>query len=511
MSDNSYQFNIVKTIHICIGLAIMFFGPFFASPEFMFELTPRLKELALPMVENKAIIQLSPLGWTASIIFLGTVYLWIFVDTFWPSLVAMACIGLSPLVPLPQLLAQYLGNPSTFIFLFLFFFISALMRCQAVNYISNYLLTREILQGRPWLLLSTLFLIAFVGTFVSGAATLFMLWSVCYLILEDTGYKPGDNMSTFMLGNIVTAVVLCASTDIIKGAAFMMTRGYANFVSTNPNLGLAEINIVNYMILMLILAVCIYACILFTMRFILRIDMEPLRNFNTEKLKQNPLPPMNWKQKTILWLFAFYAVWMFLPAFLPSDWAVTTYLKSKMAYGSFLLVVVLCSVRYKGEPLAKVGELAQGLQWPLFFLIATVFYFSGIMTRPETSIPMLLEASFSAVLEGTGYIVFVLIALAFGFIVTNFMNSVAASIVLAPVIATISIAYGFEAMPIVVIFIMLVSMGMLTPAASLPATFLYGNKDWFPGKSAAIYATTISLIMFIVCFVVGLPLAQILF
>ncbi len=500
-----------KLVNTIIGVAIMLLGPLFTAPEFSFPAAERLINMGFPVVDGNALVSFSDAGWTAAIIFIGLVYLWITVDTFWPSLFGMIVITLNPYYPMPAVLAQYLGNPMTFNILFLTIFLAAIIKSQIINYVANYLLTRNFLKGRPWILLGTLMVASYFGALIDAVAIVFLLWPVCYFILEEIGCKPGDKLSTFMVGNIIAGMIFGISTDIIKGPVLFMTSGFTAFVTQNPHLNLPQINIASWLLMAFIISMCIILVILFAMRFIFRVDVEGLRNFDTEKLKRNPLPPMNWKQKTLIYLFSGYIVYMLLPNFLPASFALTGFLRQNAMFGTFILFTAIMTIRYKGEPLAKMTDIAPVVPWNLFFLLAITFYIGGLLTNPSTNIPIILELSIANALQGLDYLSFLLLTILFAMIVTNLLNSVVSAIILAPVIATVSLSYGFVTMPIVALFVYAISSALLTPAAGVPAALMYGNKDWLPGNAAPFYAVFFTTIISIVILVVAIPLARILF
>lgn len=508
VQKNSF-FNM-NFIHSCIGIAIIVLGPFFQSPEFSFPATPKLIEMGFLQVGDNVLIPMSDAGWTASIIFLGLLYLWIFVDTLWPSLFGMVAITFSPHFKVAQIIPAYLGNSTTFMILFLLFIIAALIKSQVVNYLARFFLTRKFTQGRPWLLITTLIFATYACSLITSTGAVLMMWSVVYFILNEAGYKPGDRFSTFMVGNTVACMILGLLTDLIKGPILFMLSGYSNFVVANPDAGLSAINVPKFMLLGFVLSLVLIALILFSMRFIFRLNVEPLRTFDIEKLNANPLPPMNWKQKTTIALFLAYALLMLIPSSFPSLPGMA-YLNARSNMWGFMFFFFFVTIRHKGEQLVKLNELTAILQWGLFFLLATVFYFSTILTKADTNIPILMQTSLSNALQGLDYIPFLMLTLLFGFIATNLTNSIVTAVIMAPIIATIAVSYGFPPMPIVIAFILIVATAILTPAAGVPGAFLYGNKEWLPGKEASFYAIFFSILMTLVIIFVGVPLANILF
>ncbi len=73
-----------------------------------------------------------------------------------------------------------------------------------------------------------------------------------------------------------------------------MLSGFSAFLANNPQSGLGLFNPMSWIIMTFILSIIAILAIVFCMRFIFRVDVSPLKNFDTQKLKDTPLPPMNY-------------------------------------------------------------------------------------------------------------------------------------------------------------------------------------------------------------------------
>ena len=64
---------------------------------------------------------------------------------------------------------------------------------------------------------------------------------------------------------------------------------------------------------------------------------------------------------------------------------------------------------------------------------------------------------------------------------------------------------------IMVVLITVCSCALATPAGSLPAALIYGNKEWVPGRNALKYGLICVGLDLIIMYIVGLPLANVMF
>ncbi len=202
---------------------------------------------------------------------------------------------------------------------------------------------------------------------------------------------------------------------------------------------------------------------------------------------------------------------MLIPSLLPADLPITNYLKSRSLIGACALFAAVMWIQYKGERLYTVSELAASLSWGIYFLLASAFLFGNLLIAPGTNISILLELLFRNSLQGLGYYSFILLIMVLAIIITNFMNSNVMAIILAPIVAQIALSYGFDAMPIAILFIYVLALAVLTPGSGIAGAILYGNREWLPGKAAFLYALFVSVLFVLIAIVFGIPLASLLF
>ena len=121
---------------------------------------------------------ITPLGMKALGIFIGALYGWCLLDTLWVSIFAIIAVGytcssvigalgtgFSSQIALMALAATLVGG--------------ALDSCKITDLLCNWCLTRKIIKGRPWVLVSMILIIAaLIGAFASIIAGTFILWMV---------------------------------------------------------------------------------------------------------------------------------------------------------------------------------------------------------------------------------------------------------------------------------------------------------------------------------------------
>ncbi len=500
----------VKIMHILIGLSIMLFGQFLESPRFLVEPTEKLLSMGFPQIGDSVEVFISHKGMIVSSIFIGLIYLWIFVDLVWPSFLGIIVLGISDFSSMKNVLTTCFGNP-TFVFIFfLLIFCAALVKSKLAEHFARYLLTRDIVKGRPWLLTTIILITAYLTEFIAQIGSVLIVWPVLYFIFNECGYKKGDRYVSFMIANVVMMAVLSFSSDIIKGGPFYVMAGMTSFIQSNPEMNIVPIDFLSYLFFSISLSIVITCVILFLMRFVYKVNIEPLKRFDIELLKANPLPPLNFEQKMLIALFAFFGTWMLLSGLLPKG-PIGDFLRSNQMGVTLMLAFVMSVITYKGKKLLDFPTIMPIFTWNLYCLFMAVYLFGGLIARPETNIVIVIESVFSNIFTGVSYTELIVIAVIIGLLQTNLMNSIVTGLILSPIFITLSFMYGYAINPLLVCFFFIVFIAVLTPAGSPYAALLFSNNDWISKKDAIHHAFLITIVCLLVVFFIGIPFAQVLF
>lgn len=509
-AQETKKFEMGKAIHIAIGLFIMFAGYFFSSPEFLVTPSEKLAAMNFPQIGDKIAVSLSPVGMIVLCTFLGVIYLWTFVNTQWPGFLGILLLGVSSYAPMNAVLSSFLGNPMVVLIFFVMVFAAALVRSQVAVYIARWLMTRPIVEGRPWVLVTMIFITTYCVAFFEQTTAVFLMWPVAYTIFKEVGAKKGDKMVSFIIVGIIMMALLSFATDAIKGGAFYLVASLYTLgeIGGQP---VQPMNLVLYLLLGFLLSLIILTLILLTMRFVYKADISALKKFDLEALKRNPLPPMNMNQKFCLFLFGLYALILILAGVLPPNTALGGFLKANQNGASIFIVFLLAITSFKGEPMLDYPKVMSSYAWTVFFLIATAMLFGGALTHPSTNFAVVAESVLKETFAGVSYFMLIAGLVIIAIVITNFTNSVVSGLIFAPVIIALCNGYGVAYLPVLACFYFTVLIAACTPAASPFAALLFGNKEWISAGDAAHYAIVMSLICVAVVLVIGAPLAIMLF
>ena len=163
-----------------------------------------------------------------------------------------------------------------------------------------------------------------------------------------------------------------------------------------------------------------------------------------------------------------------------------------------------------GKPLKQMVD--GNIDWNSYFLLAGAMVISKAIESEETGIKQFISDTMSPLLAGKSVLVFSILLLLTACIVTNFCNNLATGIIFTPIAYTLCMTNpNVNSQALMMVLITVCSCALATPAGSLPAALIYGNKEWVPGRNALKYGLICVGLDLIIMYIVGLPLANVMF
>lgn len=178
MSENTHDTK--KTIHTIISLVIMFGLGF------------------LPPVLDLTVSGMKILG-----ILIGAIWGITFCESIWPCIAAMLAMIVLNVAPVGTVLSTGLGSDSCISMIFLFTFVAILEKYKITEFLATFLLSRNILRGKPWIFSYVLIIgTMFCGAFGSSFPAMIVFWSVLIATCKMYDMKPYTAYPTVMFMGI---------------------------------------------------------------------------------------------------------------------------------------------------------------------------------------------------------------------------------------------------------------------------------------------------------------------
>ncbi len=443
-------------------------------------------------------------------IFLGMIFLWSFVGFIWPSILGVLALGLVNLEPkfMTKVISSSFGDPVIVLVFFCMILFGAFQHFGISKYISYWFLTRKIINGRPILFTFTIFYTTYIlaGLAANLVPALLLMSTILYSILKDVGYKKGDKYTSIMVSGIFFAAMTGQAAKPFTGAALFI-------LSTYEKIAKQPIDYLAYMILGLIMSAIILATYCLIIKFIFRPDMSKIAAINADYFKQNPLPPMDLRQKILFsCLFGFLA-FVLLPNILSPELPFVPTLRKLGPWGvAMAFVFALSLFRIKGEPIIEVKDMiTKYIVWDVYFLLVACVPIAAALLTPQTGFNEFLVQTFSPLLEGQSPYMSVALILIIGLLTTQVANNAVMGAVLMPVVSVFSTQLGINFGGTAALLTLLMQIAVLTPAASPYAALLFTNTEWITKKDILKYAICFMSLAGSLYVVLGIPLMEVIF
>ena len=471
-------------IHTIIGVVLMFSG-WFIPP-------------AAPITE---------VGMQLVGIFAGLVYLWSTSGMLWPSILGIAAMIISDYGTMTSVLAASFGNYSVWTSVLMMAVFGVVEQFGVNDYIVRWILTRKIINGRPWMFTFIWLLTVFVLSVVcSPFAMIFMFWALTYKLAEDLGYKKGDSYISMLLFGVVIAGAMSAPILPFK-AWILQIGGIWQSMS-----GIAPFSYGQHLALILPIALLYLIGYVLIMRFVFKANVEPLAKISADYFNQSPLAPMDGLQKFLLISIPGIILVLFLPSVLPAAWGLTRVLNKLGVAGITLIIFcIFCCVRKDGKSIVDMKYLAgQKIAWDLAFLLACVMAISSALTADETGVKPFLSGLLNPSFGGMSPFVLFAVLLAVCMILTNFANN---GVIALMLLSITYITTSTMDIPNIGYFVTMLAfasqVAFLIPGSSIYGALLHGN-EWLEAKF--VYKMTIAVVALVyVLFLLGWPLSLLLY
>lgn len=456
-----------ETIYGIIGIILMFSGWF------------------IPPVEPITEVGMQLVG-----IFVGLVWLWSFNGMLWPSLLGIVAMMFSDYGNFTTILAASFGNFSVWSAVFMMAVFGVIEQYGINDYIVRWILTRKIINGRPWVFTFIwFFTVWFMSVICSAFPMIFMFWGLTYKLAEDLGYKKGDSYIMMLLFGVIMAAAL--SSPILPFKSWILQ---INGIWTSMS-GASAFTYGQHLALVIPIALCVIVGYVLLMRFVFKADVKPLANISADMFNQKPLPKMDAIQKFLLWYIPIIILVLFAPNILPKTWKITEMLNSAGVAGlSMLFFVILCLVRKDGKSIVDLRFIAgQKVAWDLAFLLACVMAISSALTNDATGVKPFLAGILNPIFGGMSPFVLFAVVLAVCLVLTNFANNGVIALMLLSIVYITTADMHIANMGYFVSMLAFASqVALLIPGSSLYGAMIHGN-DWV--SAGFIYKTTICVVI----------------
>ncbi len=455
-----------------------------------------------------AIEPLTPMGMQLVGVLLGFIYGWTTVGMIWPSIVGMIATALSGAVSMKDVIMNGFGSDTTVMILFILIFAAIIAEAGLSKYLAMWMITKKVFFGKPWLFSLVFLLAAYIlSALTSTVATIIICWGLLYGIFAQLGFKAKEKYPTLMIIGVVYAATLGLSSLPFKAVPLAVMGVYTKLSGIT-------IDFMDYVCFTIPLGILSIIAYILLCKFVFRPDVGALKTLNEHTFKEEDRNlTLDKVQKIIFGFLLGMVILLLLPSLLPATWAITQLLTAIGSTGIIMCIVaVMVMIKVDGEPLLDFRQMAiKGVQWDVIVLTAAVMPFANAFIADETGVKQFLLGALSPIFAGKSEFIFILLVVLLTIIMTNLCNNGVTGVLFVMITYNFASAMGMNPTVIAVLIIFCIHLAILTPAASPMAAILHGNGEWIVGKDVYMYGTVAIFITGVLIFVVGLPLANMLF
>lgn len=415
-------------------------------------------------------------------ILVGIVYGMSTVDVLWTAICAILGMGLAA-GNIAAVVANALGSTLVWGIVMILIILYAMQSEKVTEFFANWIISRKILQGRPWLFSFAILLGISILAMVSPIASMLLFWNIIYAACDQVGIARNSGWSQCMIFGSCFAA----------GSGILYLPVLANgLVVANMYRGMMgePINTAKYcaaMIPLVLIGIVIYVLIC---KYILRIDVSALKNLDDSIVDHEALK-VNTRQKMVMISVVAMVVILLMGSILPADWAVTKLIKNLDLFGMAAIVVLLFAlVRIDGRPIIRIQEAAShGVIWSMVMMTALIAPLGSALTSEDAGITALISGLLSPVLSGKPDWILIAIVVVVGVLLTNLAQNLVIMSVILPIVIAMSGTMNINIPAVTILLAIGTHYAFVLPSACPAAGMMFSNpnlKPTFAYKTGAI-------------------------
>ena len=470
-------------VHIVIMFCIMFGFRYITPPE--------------PLTE----VGIQVLG-----VFFAMLYGWLTIDTLWTTLLGIVALGLTDYTNVNGSFASAMGN-STVITLTLFCIITAILSHAGIaQFLAYKIVSIKAISGKPIATTLAMFgVIMILDCMLSATASLMLFCALLKEVSLLLGFKPGDKWPMLMMISAHVVGTIASGLLPFRYGPSLTLGTYSALTGDVMNGGL-------YMLLHALVLIGTLACHIFFILYIAKADVTPIRE--NKAVLDDRAGNLTVQQKYLLISFVALIVLIMLPDFLGAESTLKAIL-SGLGTNGWLAVYIAAYIAINfRDGISFKGMMTHDIiPWSGIYLVAGALAIANAFKDESTGITAWISATCGPILAGKSVAVIIIMMMLMSSLMTNVANNMATASIFSTLSYSLVISSGADiCMPAVYLVVMhCYSQGIMTPAGSATAAYLFGEKKWIPGNAMVKYGAIYLIINYVLAFFISFVLGSVVF
>ena len=432
-------------------------------------------------------------------------YLWIFENTDWVSVLALAALIMTGAMTPSEVFAQSMGHPIIMTIIVCMALNACLMQAGVIDKIATWFITRKIVRGRPYAFLA-MFLLSYLmlGLFMETLSLAIIYISIAQSLLSSLGYEKGDPFYTAMMACILWGnAVATAASPISHAMPLILIAQMENTLGVS-------VSFATWLSVGIPYAALMFAVAVFVLRFVWKPDASRFTDYDIDGIleQQKPLGARGRAAAAIFAILVFFWVFPeiaspFLPAFASYMSAVGSALPPMIA------VALVCLLRVEGKPIAQFSEISREVPMGVLIFTAAVTVLGNAISLESTGITAWVGGLLEPVVAGLPTIAVIAILLLGALVLTNFISNTVTMLVFYSVAIALLAGSGINIVALSIVIGLVSCFGVLVPSSAVPAPLFFGPRHITVGNTARYNIVFIALAL-VVSVALLWPLAQLI-
>ena len=222
-------------------------------------------------------------GMQAIGILVGVIYGFATVGTMWAALAGIVALGIIGVMG--QVVASALGTPMIWGVILIQVIMYALAKEGVTKFFANWIISRKVVKGRPWLYSFFVLLGAFIVAIVSPFPALLIFWDIVYATCDNFKQPHNCRWSQFM----ILGVTFSAGLGVVS-LPMLTSNGITVFANYQAIAG-ESMNAVKYVIALVPLMLLSVGIYILLCKFVFKPDITPFKAIDVTIADQSAL---NW-------------------------------------------------------------------------------------------------------------------------------------------------------------------------------------------------------------------------
>jgi len=428
-------------------------------------------------------------------IFAGAIYGWVTIDMIFPNIAGIIALGFSGAYP--SFVATFqatFANDSAVMMIGCLFVCAFMEMMNLTDVIVGFLLNLPIAK-KNIVVFFILFYIAvwLVSALSSSVLAAYLFISMYRNMTQKANMPPHTKTNSFVLCGIGLVAVLGDLAFPFKPTAIAVMGTLESFLGEPFSFGAYLAYCTTFQFALLIIYVLLG-------RFVLRVDFSRFEAYDVPKVKANT------KQKLGIW-----CVCIMMLAFMMLSTNLAVFKTLGLGGISLATLLVMIMLQVDGKPLLNIMELAQKFNWPIYLLICFFMGIAGFLGSADVGLTTTFKEWLAPLLNVMPPIVFVIFAMVFATILTNFLNNMPVAVIFISLMFAMGDAMeGINLTAACLGIIMAAFAACATPAANPVNAICFSSTDLIKISTSIKVGCICCGLLCLICILVYYPILSII-